>query len=276
MVAQIYAGIEGFSMQQIPFFQVDAFAIEAFFGNPAAVCVFTAWPDDAVLKNIAAENNLAETAYLIAEPDSYAIRWFTSLGEIDFCGHASLASAHVVFEHLGHAAPYVKFTTRLVGDLIIRRQDDLYIMDFPARTPIIEVPTSATLIAGFGGVVPQKTYLARDYMLIYPDEKTVRALQPDFRILGELGKMIAVTAAGHDTDYINRFFCPGDAVPEDPVTGSAHCMLAPYWAERLGKAHLQARQYSPRGAADITCIVKGDRVELHGHAVTVIIGTMIL
>ena len=263
-------------MKQVPFFQVDAFTDEIFKGNPAAICVLDAWPDDQVLRNIAIENNLAETAYIIAENDGFAIRWFTNLGEIDLCGHATLASAHVVFQHLGYEKPRVRFTTRHVGALIVTYRDGNYVMDFPARAAIEETLTPGAIVDGLGGAKPVRTFVARDYMAVFQDVETILNLQPDFRTLAKAGKMIAVTAPGRDCDYVSRFFCPGDSVEEDPVTGSAHCMMAPYWAKALGKNDLTAIQYSPRGMAGILCRVVGDRVELRGKAVTVIVGSLIL
>ena len=261
---------------KIPFYQIDAFAAEPFQGNPAAICILQKWLDDKTLQNIAAENNLAETSYMIAQPDGYAIRWFTSLGEINLCGHATLASAHVAFEHLNFPHSKIKFTTREVGDLFVTRQNHNSIMDSPAWMPGPEPDCLPDAVKGLGGIASESTHSARDYMLVYKDAETIRNIRPDFRILAGLGKLICITAPGEDCDFVSRFFCPGDSVEEDPATGSAHCMLAPYWAQRLNKPQLIARQFSPRGTAEILCHVKGDRVELSGRAVTVIEGIMTL
>lgn len=262
-------------MSKVPFYQIDAFASEAFKGNPAALCIFQEWPDDKVLQDIAIENNLAETGYLVAKPDHYEIRWFTNECEINLCGHATLAAAHALYEHRGHDGESVRFATRYVGDLTVTRRGDLYVMDFPAW-PAKPVECPALAIEGLGGATPMETYVHRDYMLVYDSVETIHALNPDFSILGKMDKYLCVTAPGKDCDFGSRFFCPNDAVREDPVTGSAHTMLAPFWAKRLGKDKLLAKQYSPRGAADVLCHVKGDRVELAGKAVTVITGEMIL
>lgn len=263
-------------MKQVAFYQVDAFADAPFRGNPAAVCVFADWPSDKLMQDIAAENNLAETAYIIDRGSYYDIRWFTNLGEIDFCGHATLASAHVVLQHLAENSDKVKFKTREVGELTVCRDGKFYVMDFPARPPQDEVSTPKLAIEGLGGNIPKLAYTGRSLMLVYEKQETVKALRPDYKILVTLGQTIIVTAPGERVDYVSRFFCPGFAVEEDPVTGSAHCMMAPYWAQTLGKKSLKALQFSSRGAAEILSVVKGGRVELRGKAVTVIMGTMLL
>lgn len=262
---------------KFPFYQVDAFAAAPFQGNPAAVCVLQDWLDDDTLRQIAAENNLAETAFIICHRDSFAIRWFTSLGEINLCGHATLASAHVVFTHLNHNQPRLRFTTQSVGDLIVCRDDPNYILDFPAWMPELLPTFPVAASAGLGGVVPLESYLGRDYLFVFPNAAMVKAIQPDFKILRQLGKLVCLTAPGDTTcDFVSRFFCPGDAVEEDPVTGSAHCMLTPYWAQRLQKNDLIGHQFSARGTAEIRCAYRGDRVNLAGTAVTVIEGIMTL
>lgn len=262
---------------KFPFYQVDAFATAPFQGNPAAVCVLQNWLDDATLRAIARENNLAETAFIIRHADSFAIRWFTSLGEINLCGHATLASAHVVFDHLGYNQPQLRFTTQSVGDLSVSRDGTHYVLDFPAWMPEL-LPTFHPLAPpGLGGVIPLESHLGRDYLFVFPDATTVKNIQPDFKALQQLGKLICLTAPGDATcDFVSRFFCPGDAVEEDPVTGSAHCMLTPYWAQRLQKNHLIGHQFSARGTAEIHCTLNGDRVNIAGAAVTVIAGMMTL
>jgi PhzF family phenazine biosynthesis protein len=250
---------------KIKLYQVDAFATHAFEGNPAAVCPLESWLDDRLLQAIAEENNLSETAFLVPEEKGYRLRWFTPASEVDLCGHATLATAHVLFEHLGHAGQAITFQTRS-GALSVERQGDLLEMDFPARPP---TPcASLELLAGALGRKPLEVLCADDYLAVFDSEATVRAIAPDFVLLGQLDlRGVIITAPGTDADFVSRFFAPKYGISEDPVTGSAHCTLAPYWAGRLGKRHLSARQVSKRGGS-LTCEIKGDRVVLSGRAVT--------
>lgn len=247
-------------------YQVDAFAERVFEGNPAAVCPLEAWPDDALLQRIAEENNLSETAYFVPDGDGFALRWFTPVREVDLCGHATLASAHVLFDILGYAAARVRFATRS-GDLFVRRgADGLLTMDFPVSRPRPCAPPPA-LLAGLG-VQPLEVLAAEDYIAVLDSEAAVRGVAPDQARLAELDlRGVIVTARGTEADFVSRFFGPKYGIPEDPVTGSAHCALAPYWAARLGRDRLRARQVSRRGG-NVLCELDGERVLLSGRAVT--------
>jgi len=246
-------------------FQVDAFATDVFAGNPAAVCPLESWLEDGVMQGIAAENNLSETAFFVPTAGGFHLRWFSPVREVDLCGHATLATAHVLFEHLGYAQGVVRFETRS-GELMVERRDGRLAMDFPARRPTPCFAPDA-LIAGLGQQ-PVEVLAAEDYVVVFEDEATIRGMTPDLARLGELDlRGVCVTAPGDGLDFVSRFFAPRYGIPEDPVTGSAHCELAPYWAARLGKQGLEARQVSTRGGA-IHCQVNGDRVVLSGSAVT--------
>lgn len=250
---------------KLQMFQVDAFAEHVFEGNPAAVCPLDAWLDDSLLQAIAAENNLSETAFFVPAGDSFDLRWFTPLAEVPLCGHATLASAHVLYEHLGYSKPKLHFTTRS-SPLTVSRSKHGLRMDFPAYPPrAVETPTA--LIAGLGKK-PAKVLTAVNYLAVYENEDDIRALSPNFTGLLSLDKLgVVATAPGRDVDFVSRCFFPGVGVNEDPVTGSAHCELAPYWSKRLGRKLLRARQLSNRGGA-LLCEVEHDRVLLTGRAVT--------
>ena len=252
---------------EIPIYQVDAFARSPFTGNSAAVCPLKTWLPDATLQAIAMENNLSETAYFIKEGGAFHLRWFTPGVEVDLCGHATLASAWVIFEKLEPGRTSVTFQTRS-GELTVTRKGDLLAMDFPSRRP---EPVRATppLLEALGGN-PVEIWAARDYMVVYETEEEVRALDPDMTLLSKIDRFaVIVTAPGnageHACDFASRFFAPAKGVPEDPVTGSAHCSLIPYWAERLGKTHMYARQVSKRGG-ELYCELHGDRVTIAGRA----------
>lgn len=249
---------------RIPIYQVDAFADRLFAGNPAAVCVLKQWPPDELLKAIAAENNLSETAFLTGNGARYRLRWFTPVVEVDLCGHATLAAAFVVFRFMEPELDAVRFETRS-GELTVRRRDDWLEMDFPSRPPAPTEPPAGLLEAL--GRPPREIWKARDYMAVYDNEDDVRALTPEMAALSRVDMFaVIVTARGREADFVSRFFAPAAGVPEDPVTGSAHCTLAPYWASRLGKNALRARQLSRRGG-EILCEMRGDRVALSGRAV---------
>lgn len=246
-------------------YQVDAFAERVFEGNPAAVCPLDAWVRDEVLQAIAVENNLSETAFFVPTGKGFHLRWFTPVAEVDLCGHATLASAHVLFEILGYPERTIEFETRS-GMLIVERKDGLLAMDFPAIPPKSCAPPPA-LIDGLGRD-PVEVLSADDYIAVFDSEAVVRSLAPDFAKLGALElRGVCVTAPGSDVDFVSRFFAPKFGVPEDPVTGSAHCELVPYWASRLGRANLKARQVSRRGGY-VQSELRGDRVILLGSAVT--------
>ena len=253
-------------------FQVDAFTDRVFGGNPAAVCPLESWLDDATMQAIAYENNLSETAYFVPGDGAYALRWFTPLAEVDLCGHATLASAHVVFHHLQPDADAVAFDTRS-GRLEVTRSGDALTMDFPALAAH-PVETPADLSAGLGAE-PVAVFADMDYLALFETEAQVRGIVPDLTALGRLDERrgVIATAPGESADFVSRFFSPRMGVPEDPVTGSAHCMLAPFWAERLGKTSLRAYQASARGGV-VQCTVAGERVHLTGRAVQYLEGTI--
>ncbi|CUA96461.1 PhzF family phenazine biosynthesis protein [Thiomonas bhubaneswarensis] len=259
---------------RIALYQIDAFAERLFEGNPAAVCPMGAWLDDTVMQAIAAENNLAETAFFVqTAPDSADLRWFTPRAEVDLCGHATLASAHVWFEHLGHTGPDVTFHTRS-GALRVQRAEHGLRMDFPAVATVpCEAP--AALAAGLGGH-PEQVLRGMDLIAVFADARQVLALDPDFRAIAALDtRGVVATAPGDDCDFVSRCFYPGLGIDEDPVTGSAHCALAPYWAHRLGRDRLHARQLSRRGGA-LHCEVHTGRVLLEGRAVDYLVGEIAL
>ena len=260
---------------RLPLFQIDAFAERVFQGNPAAVCPLEAWLPEALMQAIAAENNLSETAFCVPEGEGYGLRWFTPLKEIDLCGHATLATAHVLFEHLGFAGAEIVFSTRS-GALRVTRAGDRLAMDFPAKA-VEPCAAPGALIEGLGRT-PLEVYGGRDYLAVFADAAEVRALRPDPRRLAELDRHgVTVTALGGaedgDVDFVSRFFVPKFGVDEDPVTGSAHCSLTPFWAARLGKATLEARQVSRRGGR-LQCTLAGERVILRGRAVTYMAATI--
>ncbi len=235
-----------------------------FEGNPAAVCPLDAWLDDQVMQAIAAENNLSETAFFVPTARGYRLRWFAPAAEMDLCGHATLASAYVLFELLGHAKPEILFETRS-GDLVVRRDGDQFSMDFPAQPPMPCIAPAA-LLAGLGKQ-PLEVLKAQDYIAVFGSEEDIRACTPDLAKLAELDlRGVCITARGREADFVSRFFGPKFGIPEDPVTGSAHCELAPYWQAKLGKDRFAARQVSKRGG-ELQCEVSGDRVILTGGAV---------
>ncbi|OYQ33698.1 isomerase [Niveispirillum lacus] len=251
---------------RLPIYQVDAFADHLFAGNPAAVVPLEHWLPDAVMQSIAAENNLAETAFIRRDADGWFIRWFTPANEIDLCGHATLASAFVIRHFIEPDCAELRFQTKVAGELRVLFADGVYILDFPTRAPVA-VPVHPDLVRALGGPVPEQVLAARDWLVVYPDEATVRSLSPDFSLLNTVGRMVIVTAPGSDgVDFVSRFFAPMDGIPEDPVTGSAHCTLTPYWAQRLGKERLNARQVSARGGT-LRCQLLGNRVHIAGQAV---------
>jgi len=257
---------------RIPLYQVDAFADRAFAGKPAAVCLLEEWPEDSLLQSIALENNLSETAFLVPEGLVWRLRWFTPRVEVDLCGHATLASAHVVFENIQQRAQKVEFETRS-GRLTVYRNGPVLSMEFPANPPA-PAPVPGGL-AEVLGAAPEAVLTAQFiWVAVFGDEAVVRALDPDFRRLAALnGGITAATAPGDEVDFVSRCFAPGKGIDEDPVTGSAHCALAPYWADRLGKTALTARQVSERGGR-LACTLQGDRVVISGRATPYLSGTI--
>ncbi|MFZ5572996.1 MAG: PhzF family phenazine biosynthesis protein [Thermodesulfobacteriota bacterium] len=250
---------------KIPFYQVDAFTSRIFGGNPAAVCLLDSWPDNGLLQEIAAENNLSETAFLVKKSKGrYALRWFTPAVEIDLCGHATLASAFVVFSFLDKSLSVVDFVTAS-GLLSVSRSNDLLSMDFPSR-PASPAETPP-LLARALGAEPLAVFRSRDLLAVFEAEAVIRDMQPDFDQLKQIRDAFAVivTAPGDQSDFVSRFFAPNAGIPEDPVTGSAHCTLIPYWAGQLKKTELHALQLSRRGG-ELFCEDLGDRVKISGYA----------
>jgi PhzF family phenazine biosynthesis protein len=245
-------------------YQVDAFTKEAFKGNPAAVCPLESWISDDMMQKIALENNLSETAFFVKKGDLYELRWFTPTFEIDLCGHATLATAFVIFNELSSDEKVLKFET-MSGMLSVEKEDDLLILDFPSRPPVAcEIPEGMIECIG---KYPEEILKSRDYFLVFETEQDVLDIQPNFTELLKLPTTaIIVTAKGTDADFVSRCFAPEVGVFEDPVTGSAHCNLIPYWAEKLGKEKFFARQVSARGG-ELFCELKGDRVKIGGNAV---------
>jgi predicted PhzF superfamily epimerase YddE/YHI9 len=249
---------------EIALFQVDAFSSRVFSGNPAAVCPLSEWLTDDVMQAIAAENNLAETAFLVSSHDRFQLRWFTPACEVDLCGHATLASAYVLFNYLGAGGEKLFFDTKS-GELTVRRDSNLLVLNFPSR-PALPVEASPGLLSALGGPPPLEVLAARDYLVRYRSEDEIRQLKPNLAALMNIDRFaVIVTAPGDQVDFVSRFFAPAKGVPEDPVTGSAHTSLIPYWAERLGKTKLEALQVSARGG-HLYCELLGDRVEISGEA----------
>ncbi|WP_158965364.1 PhzF family phenazine biosynthesis protein [Paraglaciecola sp. L3A3] len=249
---------------KIKLFQVDAFASNVFEGNPAAVCPLDEWLEDELLQKIAEENNLSETAFFVQSNNHIHLRWFTPQAEVDLCGHATLAAAHVLYQHLAFIESVIRFQTRS-GELLVAKSKHGYTMDFPINMPInIEAPS--LLLAGLG-IEPLDILVADDYLVVLNSEHDVKNIRPDFSKWAELDKRgVIVSAKSEQQDFVSRCFFPRLGVNEDPVTGSAHCQLVPYWAKQLGKTTLLARQISARSGL-VNCELLKDRVLLTGHAV---------
>jgi PhzF family phenazine biosynthesis protein len=258
---------------KIPIYQVDAFTSTVFSGNPAAVCFLDEWIDDQRLQFIAAENNLSETAFLVQNEKGFDLRWLTPVTEVALCGHATLASAFVLFSCKNWESPAITFQTRWSGELSVSRQGDLLEMDFPSRPP-----HPRTLPEGLVEalrITPERVFAsAEDLMVILESEQAVRDLAPDFKALQRIDcRGIIVTSKGDKSDFVSRFFAPRFGIPEDPVTGSAHCVLTPYWASLLKKDFLHAFQISQRGG-ELFCNNRGQRVGISGQAVLYLEGTI--
>ena len=265
----------------IKIYQVDAFTDKLFGGNPAAVCPLETWLPDSLMQRIAAENNLAETAFFIptACTNRYELRWFTPELEIDLCGHATLATAHVIFTEICPLHEEINFETKMAGELTVtrNREDAIYTLNFPAR-PGVRIDLPEGLLAALRSHnIPMGVYKARDHMLVYEKEADIREVSPDFMALDKIKDIFSViiTAPGDEVDFVSRFFSPNAGVPEDPVTGSSHCTLIPYWAERLGKHQLHAYQISAR-QGELWCENKGERVLISGKAVTYLKGVLFI
>lgn len=263
-------------MSTLRIFQIDAFASALFRGNPAAVVPLEGeWPGDELLQAIALENNLSETAFIrpAAGDADYDLRWFTPTTEVELCGHATLASAHALFEHLGHTGDTVRFATRFSGPLIAARDGDRIAIDLPAKTRQ-PIETTTPLVRALGREPVESFSTGKNIMCVFDNKRAVHELDPDdaqLRALDCFGVITTAPGAGHD--FVSRYFVPKAGIHEDPVTGSAHCSLVPYWADRLGRNELTAHQVSRR-SGQIWCRLEGDRVRLSGHAVTYLEGTI--
>ena len=256
---------------KIPLYQIDAFASHVFAGNPAAVCPLEKWLEDDLMQAIAMENNLSETAFFVPLDQGYHIRWFTPASEVDLCGHATLASAYVLFTYLDPSMTKVRFQSRS-GLLTVSKQGDLLSMDFPSQPPA-PCKAPSELIEALGKK-PSEVLRSQDYFVLFPREEDIRDLDPDMILLKKVDlRGVTVTAKGKDVDFVSRFFAPKYGVNEDPVTGSAHCALVPYWAKKLGKKNLHAHQVSKRGG-ELFCQDQGDRVIISGRAVAYMQGVI--
>jgi PhzF family phenazine biosynthesis protein len=253
-----------------PIYQVDAFTGHLFAGNPAAVVFCESGLTPEIMQSIALENNLSDTAFVVPNGKDYQIRWFTPSVDVDLCGHATLASAHVLFNHLGYSTDTISFSSKS-GPLYVRKEGEILYLNFPADS-IQAVGSSQLLIDGLGEI-PIEIYKGRDdYLAVFDNEDTISSLNPDMTLLSKVpARGVIITAPGNNVDFVSRFFAPQAGIPEDPVTGSAHTTLVPYWSNRLGKQHLQARQVSRRGG-ELICRDLGSRVEIGGRAVTYLIG----
>ncbi len=260
---------------KIPLYQVDAFTNKVFGGNPAAVCPLEEWLDDFTMQQIAAENNLSETAFFVKRKENlYDLRWFTPMMEVDLCGHATLAAAFVVFNYVNKQLNSVRFESKS-GELIVERSAELLTLDFPTRDPIL-YQTSYNL-KGALGLEPIEVLKSRDLFVVYKNESQIRALTPNFELLKTFEDFlgIIVTAPGDGYDFCSRFFAPNAGIPEDPVTGSAHCSLIPYWSKRLNKRKLHAFQLSQR-KGELFCEDLGKRVKISGNAVLYLEGEILI
>jgi PhzF family phenazine biosynthesis protein len=255
----------------IPYFAVAAFARSPFAGNPAGVCLLEGkeWLPNETMQQIAAENDLAETAFLIKRANHFDLRWMTPTLEVDLCGHATLGSAHVLFNHLGYKEDVIRFQSKS-GELRVERDNDRFVLDFPTQ-PNSEVGVTSKVKEALRAE-PARLLKGRDYMAVFEREEDVAALKPDFALVAGLDAHgVIATASGTGSDFVSRYFVPAAGIPEDPVTGSTHCVLIPYWSKRLGKRELFARQISPRGG-ELFCEDRGERVRIGGHAVTYVEG----
>lgn len=264
-------------MGKIKLYQVDAFTSTLFSGNPAAVCVLDSWLDDKLMQSIGSENNLAETAFLVPRGKDYEIRWFTPSIEVDLCGHATLASAFVLFDVLGYSGSTIKFYSLRSGLLAVTKKDDLLMMDFPTDDLELLSEEQNAKIEACIGLKPIETYKGKtDFITVIEKESDLKNLQPDLHEVSKLkGRGLVVTAKGDDVDFVSRFFAPQTGIPEDPVTGSSHTSLLPLWSKKLGKTSLVARQLSKRGG-QLFCEFKGDRCLIGGNAKLYLTGEIYL
>lgn len=251
---------------RLPIYQVDAFTEKVFGGNPAAVIPLEGWIEADLMQKIAMENNLSETAFIVKTDEGYHIRWFTPGYEIDLCGHATLASAYIIKNFLEPHIQEINFTTEKAGSLRTMVKEGVYTLDFPSRMPVAtEVPQG--LMESLGVSTAVEVLRSRDYFVVLPNEEAVRNVEPDYTLMEKLDTVgVIVTAKGHEADAVSRCFYPGAGIPEDPVTGSAHCNIVPYWSAKLGKTKLQCHQLSARGG-ELDCELDGDRVLMSGKCV---------
>ncbi len=264
-------GIEPYVMKQ-KIYQIDAFTNTVFGGNPAAVCILDSWLTDELMQNIAAENNLAETAFAVKKENGYELRWFTTELEVDLCGHATLATAFVLFQYYGVKENTIQFISPRSGKLHVEQNDDgSMTLDFPTDT--LQPVTPEEKINKAIGISPLETFKGKtDYLLIYESQEQIETISPNFHLLNELDcRGVIVSAKGNDVDFVSRFFAPQCGIPEDPVTGSAHTTLTPYWSKKLRKTKLSAKQLSERGG-ELQCEDKNERIKISGNAVCYLIG----
>lgn len=258
---------------ELEIYQVDAFTHQTFKGNPAAICPLEQWIDDEVMQAIAAENNLSETAFFVPDGERFQLRWFTPAIEVDLCGHATLATAHVLYEHLSYTADEIRFDTRS-GELVVKQHGQKLQMDFPAQ-PAEPTATPAIIIEALGAN-PVESLIAEDWFIVFENEIIIQQMTPNLELLKQLDlRGVCVTALGDDVDFVSRFFGPKAGINEDPVTGSTHCTLTPYWAGKLNKNNLHARQISAR-SGELYCSLNGSRVLISGECADYLHGKITL
>jgi PhzF family phenazine biosynthesis protein len=256
---------------ELKLYHIDAFATKPFEGNPAAICPLEAWLPDELMQAIAAENNLSETAFFVPTETGYHVRWFTPLHEVNLCGHATLASAYVIFNFLGYQKDEIAFQSRS-GILTVARKDDWLELDFPTKVPM-ECSTPEPILKAFS-ITPIECLRADDYIVVFESEEQVAKANPDIALLSQLDlRGVAITAKSNDYDFVTRFFAPKHGLAEDPVTGSIFTELIPYWSAKLNKTELTAKQISARGG-EVGCVYVGDRVKISGRAVKYMTGSI--
>lgn len=256
---------------KLTFYQIDAFASKPFEGNPAAICPLDEWLPDELMQSIATENNLSETAYFVKNNKGYHIRWFTPVHEVDLCGHATLASAYVIFNILGYSENEIAFESKS-GVLTVKRNNDLLEMNFPAQ-PVVKCDTPGPILKAFDET-PVECLKSEDYIVVFDSEAFILNANPDLSSLAELDlRGVAITSKSDSYDFVTRFFAPKYGINEDPVTGSAFTQLIPYWANRLNKNSLNAKQVSKRGG-EVGCVYDGGRVQISGKAARYMVGTI--
>lgn len=255
------------------YYIIDVFTKERYRGNPAGVCLLDSWPEDEIMQNIACETNFADTAFLVKNAGYYDLRWFSPGMEIDLCGHATLASAYVLMNYVDQSMRRVDFHTKS-GVLTVTRDGELFTMDFPSRKP--SACEISPILEEALGVKVLETLISRDLLVVIEDAETLKKITPDLSLLSKIDNVFGfiVTARGDDCDFVSRFFAPNGGIPEDPVTGSSHTTLIPYWSEMLDKDTMTAKQLSKRGGA-LYCRNRGERVEISGNAVTFLIGEIV-